>query len=76
MKASDKPPIELITNFAVNIASERETDLRPTESMLESSTETTSLSGWFGKPVWYYLILTAAVLFVVEWLLHQRRVLS
>ena len=76
MKASDKPPIELITNFAVNIASERETDLRPTESMLESSTETTSLSGWFGKPVWYYLILSAAVLFVVEWLLHQRRVLS
>ena len=76
MKASDKPPVELITNFAVNIASERETDLRPTESMLESSTETTSLSGWFGKPVWYYLILSAAVLFVVEWLLHQRRVLS
>ena len=76
MKASDKPPIELITNFAVNIASERETDLRPVEAILERSTETTSLSGWFGKPVWYYLILTAAALFVVEWLLHQRRVLS
>ena len=56
MKASDKPPIELITNFAVNIASERETDLRPVEAILERSTETTSLSGWFGKPVWYYLI--------------------
>ena len=76
MKASDQPATELITNFAVNIASERETDLRPNEIIADNSTETTSLSGWFGKPVWYYLILTAAVLFVVEWLLHQRRVLS
>ena len=76
MKASDVPSTELITNFAVNIASERETDLRPTEAMLELSDETTSLSGWFGKPVWYYLIFAAAILFVAEWLLHQRRVLS
>ena len=34
MKASDEPPIELVTNFAVNIASERETDLRPGEDCL------------------------------------------
>jgi hypothetical protein len=72
----DDTAIELVTNFAVNIASERETDLRPDEEMLERSTETTARSNWFGKPVWYYLIFTAAVLFVVEWLLHQRRVLS
>ena len=73
--AEDTDP-ELITNFAVNIASERETDLRPTETMLELSDKTSPLSGWFGKPVWYYLILVASVLFVAEWLLHQRRVLS
>ena len=76
MKAGDVPPTELITNFAVNIASERETNLRPTEALLELSEETTSLSGWFGKPVWYYLIFAATILFVAEWLLHQRRVLS
>ena len=76
IKASDVPPTELITNFAVNIASERETDLRPTKAMLELNNESTTLSGWFGKPVWYYLIFTAAILLVAEWLLHQRRVLS
>ena len=76
MKAGDAAPIELLSNFAVNIASERETDLRPSEAMLENSNASTSLSGWFGKPVWYYLIAVATVLFVAEWLLHQRRVLS
>jgi len=76
MKASDKPTIELMTNFAVNVANERETDLRPAEAILDKSTKTTSLAGWFGRPIWYYLILTAAFLFVAEWLLHQRRVLS
>ncbi len=74
--AQGKEPVEFVSNIAVNIASERETDLRPTEAMLERSNESTSLSGWFGKPVWYYLIAAAAVLFVAEWLLHQRRVLS
>jgi hypothetical protein len=74
--AQGKEPVEFVSNFAVNIASERETDLRPTEAMLEQSDESTTLSGWFGKPVWYYLIAAAAVLFVAEWLLHQRRVLS
>ena len=76
IKASEEPPIELITNFAVNIANERETDLRPTEAMLAMSSETSSFSSWFGKPVWYYLIATALVLLVAEWMLHQRRVLS
>lgn len=75
-KASDKPSIQRITNFAVNIASERETDLRPTSEMLALSEETPLLSSWFGKPVWYYLTAFATVLFVTEWLLHQRRVLS
>lgn len=76
MKASDEPAIELMTNFAVNVANERETDLRPVEAILDKSTETTSLAGWFGRPVWYYLILTVVMLFVAEWLLHQRRILS
>ena len=76
MKASDEPAIELMTNFAVNLANERETDLRPVEAILNKSTEATSLAGWFGRPVWYYLILTVVMLFVAEWLLHQRRVLS
>jgi len=76
IKASDQPVIERITNFAVNIASERETDLRPSLEMLAKTGKTHLFSSWFGKPVWYYLIAMAVALLVTEWLLHQRRVLS
>ena len=75
-QSNDENSVELIANFAVNIASVRETDLRPPESLLEKSGSTITHAGMFTKPVWYYLITIAVVLFVIEWLLHQRRVLS
>ncbi len=65
-----------ITQFAVNIADQRESDLRPPEFLVAANEADATMGGWFVRPVWYYLIGLASVLFVTEWFLYQRRFIS
>lgn len=70
-KAAPAPP-EL--EIACNLASRRETDLRPPPSLKEARA---SVAGGFGgRPIWYYLIATAWLLAGLEWFLYQRRWIS
>ncbi len=61
---------------AVNLASERETDLRPLAQLLESTQSKDASSGWFSRPFWFYLIFIACVLTSIEWFLYHRRFIS
>lgn len=67
-----------IDEFAVNLMSKAESDLRPPEGLTTVATaaDTGLVSGFFGRPVWWYLIGLTFVLFVVEWYLYQRRWIS
>ncbi len=75
--APDGPgaPIE---EFAVNLMSPAESDVRPPEGLTSSSTasDTGLVSGFFGRPLWWYLIGLAWLLVAVEWYLYQRRWIS
>lgn len=62
-----------LAEVAVNLASDRETDLRPLDQLKSSAVTETTRSGWFSRPLWFYLILLACVLTSVEWFLYQRR---
>jgi len=68
--------LDSLAEVAVNLASERETDLRPLTDLLDSPQSRTMAAGWFSKPLWFYLIILACVLTSVEWFLYQRRFIS
>ena len=70
----DDQPDKAIAEFAVNLSDNQESDLRPQESFVLANSS--SVGGWFARPVWYYLIVMAACLFIVEWFLYQRRFIS
>lgn len=65
-----------LAEVAVNLASERETDLRPSRDLLDSQQSRTLVATWFSKPLWFYLIVLACVLTSLEWFLYQRRFIS
>jgi hypothetical protein len=65
-----------LSEVAVNLASARETDLRPLPELVESPQTLVTTAGWFSRPFWYYLILLACILTTVEWFLYQRRLIS
>ena len=48
------PPL---AQFAVNVASQRETDIRPPKALLEKDETTPLVAGFFARPVWYYFCL-------------------
>jgi hypothetical protein len=67
---------QILAEVAVNLASERETDLRPLPQ-LTASPQTKSVSpAWFSRPLWFYLTLMACGLTSIEWFLYQRRLIS
>ena len=66
----------ILSEVAVNLASSRESDLRPLQELVESPQTQVAAAGWFSRPFWYYLILLACVLTTVEWFLYQRRLIS
>jgi hypothetical protein len=72
--AGDKPSV--VREVAVNLANERESDLRPIETSNSSAVQTASVGSWLARPLWFYLAAAACLAAVVEWLLHQRRVLT
>ena len=68
-------PIEL---FAVNLMSKAESDLRPAELAIAVSNAADAglVSGFGGRPVWWYLTAAAFLFAAVEWYLYQRRWIS
>ncbi|HSQ55243.1 MAG TPA: hypothetical protein VLM40_05810, partial [Gemmata sp.] len=67
-----------IDEFAVNLMNRSESDVRMPEGVttVASAAETGLVSGFLGRPFWWYLIGLAFVLAVVEWYLYQRRWIS
>ncbi len=63
----------ILASIAVNLADERETDLRPNPALVALQSKSSIAENWFSRPLWYYLALLAAVLTCVEWFLFQRR---
>lgn len=61
--------------WAVNIASESESQIGLADGLEDMLTDSEVLSGssFFRYPPWIYLVLLAVVLTVVEWFLYQRR---
>jgi len=72
---SDIPKI-VLAEVAINLANDRETDLRPLRDLVESPQTRFTSAGWFSRPFWYYLILSACILTALEWFLYQRRLIS
>jgi hypothetical protein len=72
--ADGKPAEE----FAVNLMSKAESDLRPADGLRSSpSADAAGLVGGFGgRPVWWYLVGVGFVLMAAEWYLYQRRWIS
>jgi hypothetical protein len=64
--------------FAVNLMNPGESDLRPPEGLtaVAAADDTGLVSGFRGRPVWWYLIGLALLLAVAEWYLYQRRWIS
>lgn len=67
-----------IDEFAVNLMSKAESDLRPPDGVSASASVTDAglVGGFLGRPVWWYLIGVAVLLAAVEWYLYQRRWIS
>jgi hypothetical protein len=65
----------VVAEIAANLANERESDLRPSKRPLEEAAATLAGS-WFARPLWFYIAALGCAVTVVEWLLHQRRVLT
>ncbi len=68
--------VESLAEVAVNLANERETDLRPLKELTESPQSQSMTLGWLSKPIWFYLIVLACVLTCTEWFLYHRRFIS
>jgi hypothetical protein len=73
-EAADRESVA--AELAVNLANERESDLRPRDELAASVAEATLAAGWFARPLWFYIAVCACAITVVEWLLHQRRVIT
>ncbi len=65
-----------IAELACNLASRAESDLRVPEKLLAAAPQTAAASGWFVRPIWFYLVAAAWLLATVEWFLYQRRWIS
>jgi hypothetical protein len=70
---AEAPPI---TALAVNLANARESDLRAPEEMLKQAEGSALVSHWLARPLWFYLLFAACALFLAEWFLYQRRVIT
>jgi hypothetical protein len=70
------PTTEPIIEFACNLASRTESDLRVPEALLKAQPRAVLAAGWFTRPIWFYLVGAAWLLAAVEWFLYQRRWIS
>ncbi len=69
-------PTHTFGQIAVNLANERETDLRPSKDLQESQVVKMNSETWMSKPLWFYLTIAACLLTSVEWFLYHRRFIS
>lgn len=71
----DAKPVE---EFAVNLMSKAESDLRANEEVPAAATAVDAglVGGFGGRPLWWYLTAAAFLLAAVEWYLYQRRWIS
>ena len=69
-------PDSILAEVAVNLASARESDLRPLKELVESRQTHSPSAGWFSRPFWNSLVLLACILTTLEWFLYQRRLIS
>jgi hypothetical protein len=60
-----------LAELACNLASRRETDLRPDPAL--PGREVRAAAGIGARPAWYYLVAAACLLTFWEWFLYQRR---
>ncbi len=76
--APDAPGAAPVAEFAVNLMSKAESDLRPPEGLpaVPTAAEAGLVGGFFGRPVWWYLAGLAWALAAAEWYLYQRRWIS
>jgi hypothetical protein len=65
-----------VLEIACNLANPRETDLRPAEALEGAASVEAAGSMWSSRPIWFYLLMAAFLLGVVEWFLYQRRWIS
>jgi hypothetical protein len=63
-------------DLAVNLANERESDLRPHEAPPTGTTAAALAAGWFARPLWFYIAACVCAVTVVEWFLYQRRIIT
>ena len=75
-QAVDQLPQLSLAQIAVNLASERETDLRPSKALQESQVVRMNSETWLSKPLWFYLTIAACLITCVEWFLYHRRYIS
>lgn len=75
LREGQEKPIE---EYAVNVMSRAESDLRPPPDLQNSAKSADSgiATGFLGRPAWWYLIGLAFLLAASEWYLYQRRWIS
>jgi hypothetical protein len=66
---------EPIMELAVNLANERESDLRPPPELAQQSAEPL-VASWLARPPWFWLVAVASALCVGEWFMYQRRIIT
>ncbi len=68
--------VQLVKRIAVNLANAKESDLRPWEKFSSTAHSSTTNAGWLTRPIWFYLIVIACLLSLLEWGLYQRRFIT
>ncbi len=71
-KSGSRPLAEI----AVNLSDVSESDLRTPVELLPKNKPAILTASWLSRPLWFYLAVVACLLTVVEWWLHQRRMIA
>ena len=67
-------PLETLAQYACNLASAAESDLRATADVFAEQPDYAGVFG--GRPIWFYLIVLGWLLSAIEWCMYQRRWIS
>ncbi len=73
-KPKKSEPEKPLLEIACNLASARETDLRPAPGL--KSVPSVAMAGFGGWPIWFVLIVVAWLIATGEWVCYQRRWIS
>lgn len=65
-----------VEEFAVNLANDCETNLRPAAEFDVPGENPGGIVGLVSRPIWFYLVLTACAFLSAEWALYHRRWIS